>query len=51
MTQLMMEYDPQPPFNSGIPETAGKPLVESLKKLGSPLIEAFWTGVRNNSNN
>lgn len=47
MTQLMMEYSPQPPFNAGTPETASKPLVESLKKLGSPLIEAFWTGINN----
>ena len=46
MTQLMMEYAPQPPFNAGSPETAAKPLVESLTKLGSPLIEAFWTGIK-----
>lgn len=50
MTQLMMEYDPQPPFNTATPETAGT-LVESLKKLGSPLIEAFWTSMQNNSDN
>lgn len=47
MTQLMMEYDPQPLFNAGTPETAEKSLVESLTKLGSPLIEAFWTGIKN----
>ena len=46
MAQLMMEYDPQPPFDAGTPETAEKPLVESLKKLGSPLIAAFWTSVK-----
>lgn len=45
MTQLMMEYDPQPSFNTGTPKTAGKSLVKSLKKIGSPLIEAFWTAV------
>ena len=45
MTQLMMEYSPQPPYNAGTPETAGQPLVESLKQLGNPLIEAFWTGI------
>ena len=51
MTQLMMEYNPQPPFNAGTPETAGKPLVESLTKLGSPLVEAFWTSVKNENIN
>ena len=51
MAQLMMEYDPQPPFDSGTPKTAKKSLVKSLTKLGSPLIEAFWTGVRSNNIN
>ena len=50
MAQLMMEYAPLPPFNSGAPETAGKPFVESFSKLGSPLIEAFWTSVRSDRN-
>lgn len=39
--QLMMEYDPQPPFNAGTPETAGEKTVQSLLQLGKPLIEAF----------
>lgn len=43
MTQLMMEYDPQPPFNAGTPETASKEVVESLIQVGKPLIEAFLT--------
>jgi len=45
MTQLMLEYNPQPPFNAGTPATAGEPLVTSLKKLGSPIIEGFWQGI------
>jgi len=45
MAQLMMEYDPQPPFDAGTPETAGKPLTEAFTKLGSSIIAAFWTGV------
>ena len=49
MTQLMMEYNPQPPFNAGSPETADKSVVKSLTKLGSPLIEAFWTVSRSPS--
>jgi cyclohexyl-isocyanide hydratase len=41
MTQLMMEYDPKPPFNAGTPETAGKEAVETLMQLGKPMIDAF----------
>ena len=43
MTQLMMEYEPQPPFNSGNPLTAEKKVVKSLLKFGKPLIDAFLT--------
>lgn len=42
MTQLMLEYHPQPPFNAGTPETAGTTVVQSLLKAGKPLIDAFW---------
>ena len=41
MAQLMMEYNPQPPFNAGTPETAGEKIVEPLLEFGKPLIEAF----------
>lgn len=41
MAQLMMEYDPQPPFQAGTPKTAEKEIVNSLLQLGNPLIEAF----------
>jgi cyclohexyl-isocyanide hydratase len=43
MAQLMMEYDPQPPFNSGTPETAGTAAVQQLSEFGKPLIDAFLT--------
>ena len=43
MTQLMMEYDPKPPFNAGTPEKASKEVVESLIQVGRPLIDAFLT--------
>ncbi len=46
MTQLMMEYNPQPPFSAGSPETAERPLVESFTKLASPFVDAFWTGIK-----
>lgn len=42
MTQLMMEYDPEPPFNAGTPTAAGQTVVQSLQQVGQPLIEAFW---------
>lgn len=41
MTQLMMEYNPEPPFNAGTPETAGKAVVRSLMQVGQPLLKAF----------
>jgi cyclohexyl-isocyanide hydratase len=30
--QLMMEYDPDPPFNSGSPKTADQALVEQVQQ-------------------
>ena len=41
MTQLMMEYSPQPPFNSGTLDTAEPQIVESLLQAGKPLIDAL----------
>ena len=41
MAQLMMEYNPQPPFDSGTPATAERQTIESLLKAGKPLIDAF----------
>jgi cyclohexyl-isocyanide hydratase len=43
MTQLMMEYHPEPPFDAGIPETAGEKIVQPLLDFGAPLIAAFMT--------
>ena len=40
-TQLIMEYDPQPLFDAGIPNTVYESIVQSVKRLGSLLIEAF----------
>jgi cyclohexyl-isocyanide hydratase len=42
MTQLMLEYDPNPPFDAGTPETAGAAVAQSLLQAGKPLIDAFW---------
>lgn len=41
MAQLMMEYDPQPPFKAGTPEVAEAEIVNSFLQFGAPLIEAF----------
>ena len=46
MAQLMMEYDPKPPFNAGTPETAETEIVKSLTELGQPLIETFFQSLK-----
>jgi cyclohexyl-isocyanide hydratase len=38
--QLLLEYNPAPPFEAGTPEQAGKVLVERVTHLGKDLIEA-----------
>jgi cyclohexyl-isocyanide hydratase len=40
MIQLLLEYNPAPPFNAGSPENAGEALVEQVKQFGESLIEA-----------
>lgn len=40
MIQLLLEYNPAPPFNAGSPESAGDILVEQVKKFGEQLIYA-----------
>jgi cyclohexyl-isocyanide hydratase len=50
MAQLFMEYDPQPPFNSGTPELAGEAAVQSLMQFGKPLLDAFWAQTQATSN-
>lgn len=46
MAQLMMEYAPEPPFDAGTPETAGREIARSLVEFGKPLIEAFLAQTR-----
>jgi cyclohexyl-isocyanide hydratase len=38
--QLVIEYDPQPPFAAGSPESAGRALAEDVLSRRAPLIEA-----------
>lgn len=40
MIQLLLEYNPAPPFNAGSPESAGEILVEQVQKFGEQLIKA-----------
>lgn len=47
MTQLMMEYNPAPPFDAGSPETASEDVVQSLLRFGQPLLDAFLTQSQN----
>ncbi len=41
MTQLMLEYNPEPPFNAGTPKTAEAEITKIFMQLGKPLIEEF----------
>ena len=43
MAQLMMEYDPEPPFNAGSPDTAGPEVINPLMATAQPLVDAFFT--------
>lgn len=38
MIQLLLEYNPAPPFNAGSPESAGEILVDRVHKFGEQLI-------------
>ena len=38
--QLVIEYDPKPPLDSGSPETAGSRVVEDVRQRRAPLLAA-----------
>ena len=38
--QLVLEYEPQPPFAAGSPEAAGPALADDVRARRAPLIEA-----------
>ena len=40
MIQLLLEYNPAPPFNAGSPENAGDILVQQVNKFAEELIQA-----------
>ncbi|MBD1925434.1 DJ-1/PfpI family protein [Trichocoleus sp. FACHB-90] len=46
MIELLLEYNPAPPFNVGSPEKAGAALVNQVKTFGGQLIEASFAGTK-----
>lgn len=42
MIQLLLQYDPSPPFDAGLPDKAGEDIVRLVTQLGEPIIEASW---------
>jgi cyclohexyl-isocyanide hydratase len=44
--QLVLEYDPQPPFNAGTPDKAGAPLAAEIRDRRAPLIMAAAEAAR-----
>ena len=40
LIQLVLEYDPQPPFAAGSPELAGRALADDVRSRRAPLIDA-----------
>lgn len=40
-TQLVMEYDPQPPFDAGSPDTAGPQIVQAVRAMLDQAMPAF----------
>lgn len=48
--QLLLEYAPKPPFNSGEPETAVKPLVDAVLAAREPLIAAARAAAQRSMN-
>lgn len=43
--QLMLEYNPAPPFNAGSPESAGEALTQGLQQFAKPLLDATQAAV------
>ena len=44
--QLMLEYNPTPPFNAGSPEDAGPALTQALEQFAKPLLDATQAAVK-----
>lgn len=48
--QLLLEYNPAPPFNAGSPETAGEEIVKQFHKLGEWLEDASLAQTKQTAN-
>ncbi|HAJ62487.1 MAG TPA: DJ-1/PfpI family protein [Cyanobacteria bacterium UBA8543] len=46
MIELVLEYNPRPPFNVGSPDRAGTPLIDNFKTFGAQLLEASFVGTK-----
>lgn len=44
--QLFLEYDPEPPFDSGSPDTAPATVVQGVREWGKSMIERRWEASR-----
>jgi cyclohexyl-isocyanide hydratase len=44
--QLLLEYDPQPPFRGGTPETADAQTLAQVRTMVAPMVEARLAAVR-----
>jgi cyclohexyl-isocyanide hydratase len=44
--QLQLEYDPEPPFNSGSPATAGPELVAAARQSAATMLSERWAATR-----
>jgi cyclohexyl-isocyanide hydratase len=47
--QLLLEYDPQPPFAAGSPEGAGKEISEGMRRSSAPLLAMMRTAAQRTS--
>ena len=48
--QLILEYNPAPPFNVGSPEIAGEALVDRVKKMADDLVKASLVQTKETAN-
>ncbi|MEY4578352.1 MAG: hypothetical protein RL701_3055 [Pseudomonadota bacterium] len=46
LQQLLMEYDPAPPFAAGSPESAGPEVVALAEQVTGPLNQAMFAAAR-----
>ncbi|MBE9053310.1 DJ-1/PfpI family protein [Nostocales cyanobacterium LEGE 11386] len=50
LIQLLLEYNPAPPFNAGSPENAGEAVVKQVRRFGGELIKASLIQTKETAN-